>query len=85
MTCSSGTDVSPVAQFRDVEQDNSKHASRYTFFGATGSTEFSGLTPGESWKRLKNKTPGHVGREVLNFKQDHWKPIPTPSHESRRR
>ena len=55
---------------------NSRHATDFVFFGATGSTEFSGLTPGASWKRLKRKTIGHVGRELVNFRQDHFKPVP---------
>jgi hypothetical protein len=50
---------------------NSQHATPYAFYGATGSTEFSSLTPAGSWDRLKKHTTGHVGRELLNFRQDH--------------
>jgi len=55
---------------------NSKHATPYSFFGATASTEFSAMAPVSSWKRLKHKTTGHVGRELVNFKQDRGKPVP---------
>jgi uncharacterized delta-60 repeat protein len=49
---------------------NAEHASRYRFFGATGSAEFSSLSPRQSWKLLRAKVPGRVRRELLNFKQD---------------
>ena len=62
-----------AAQWANVARNwNGGHATPYRFFGATGSTEFSALTPGESWRRLRTKVPGHVGRELLNFKQDRW-------------
>jgi uncharacterized delta-60 repeat protein len=62
-----------AAQWAHVARTwNSTHATPYHFFGATGSTEFSGLTPGQSWHRLRVKVPGHVGRELLNYKQDEW-------------
>jgi uncharacterized delta-60 repeat protein len=51
---------------------NQQHTTPYVFAGTTGSTEFSGMTPGESWRRMRHKAPGHVGRELVNFKQDHW-------------
>jgi hypothetical protein len=60
-----------AAQWANVARSwNARHRSRYGFFGATGSTEFSKLTPRESWKRLRAKAPGRVRRELLNFKQD---------------
>jgi uncharacterized delta-60 repeat protein len=66
-----------AAQWASVARRwNSKHATPYSFFGATASTEFSALAPVTSWKRLKRKTTGHVGRELVNFRQDRWKPVP---------
>jgi hypothetical protein len=50
---------------------NARHGSHYRFFGATGSTEFGTLSPRQSWRRLRATTPGHVSRELVNFKQDH--------------
>jgi uncharacterized delta-60 repeat protein len=62
-----------AAQWASVARRwNSRHASGYRFAGTTGSTEFSGMAPGQSWVRMRRKAPGHVGRELLNFKQDHW-------------
>ena len=62
-----------AAQWANVARAwNRIHATPYAFAGTTGSTEFSGMTPGESWTRMRKKAPGHVGRELLNFKQDHW-------------
>ena len=46
-------------------------AISFAIFGATASTEFSTLTPGESWKLLRAKAPDPIGRELLNFQQDH--------------
>lgn len=51
---------------------NRKHATPFTFAGTTGSTQFSGMSPGESWVRMKRKAGGRVARELLNFKEDHW-------------
>jgi uncharacterized delta-60 repeat protein len=62
-----------AAQWRRVALNwNNGHATPFVFAGTTGSTQFSGMTPGQSWTRLRRKTPGHVGRELLNFKEDHW-------------
>jgi uncharacterized delta-60 repeat protein len=62
-----------AAQWANVARRwNGGHATPFRFYGATGSTEFSALTPGESWARLRAKAPGHVGRELLNYKQDRW-------------
>jgi uncharacterized delta-60 repeat protein len=60
-----------AAQWANVARSwNKSHRTSYSFAGATGSTEFSKLSPGESWKRLRQKAPGKVRRELLNFKQD---------------
>ena len=60
-----------AAEWANVARSwNHRHRTSYSFLGATGSTEFSKLTPGESWKRLREKAPGQVRRELLNFKQD---------------
>jgi hypothetical protein len=60
-----------AAQWANVARSwNARHRTRYRFLGATGSTEFSSLTPQECWYRLRKKTPGRVRRELLNFKQD---------------
>ncbi len=62
-----------AAQWASVARRwNSAHSSPYVFAGTTGSTQFSGMTPGESWVRMRRKAPGHVGRELLNFKEDQW-------------
>ena len=62
-----------AAQWASVARKwNSAHSTPYAFAGTTGSTQFSGMTPGESWVRMRRKAPGHVGRELLNFKEDHW-------------
>ncbi len=49
---------------------NARHRSGYVFLGATGSTEFSSLSPQQSWVHLRAKAPARVRRELLNFKQD---------------
>jgi uncharacterized delta-60 repeat protein len=60
-----------AAQWRSVARTwDSTQSSAYVFAGTTGSTQFSGMTPGESWVRMAKKAPGHVGRELLNFKED---------------
>ncbi len=62
-----------AAQWASVARKwNSMHSAPYVFAGTTGSTQFSGMTPGESWVRMRRKAPGHVGRELLNFKEDQW-------------
>ncbi len=62
-----------AAQWASVARKwNSAHSTPYVFAGTTGSTQFSGMTPGESWVRMRRKAPGHVGRELLNFKEDHF-------------
>jgi uncharacterized delta-60 repeat protein len=67
------THFDQAAQWANVARRwNGGHATPFRFYGATGSTEFSALTPGESWVRLRAKVPGHVARELLNYKQDRW-------------
>jgi hypothetical protein len=61
---------------------NRRHRSRYQFGGATGSTEFSKLSPRESWKLLRAKAPGRVRRELLNFQQDQLAKIATTKGRS---
>jgi hypothetical protein len=60
-----------AAEWANVARSwNERHSTSYSFLGATGSTEFSDLTPGESWNRLREEVPGQVRRELLNFRQD---------------